>query len=373
MRNPFTLGLIEEEEKFCNRHQERKELLQYAKNGHNVVIYSPRRYGKSSLVNILQKDLSKDKFLTAYIDLFPIASAKAATQRIVSGLLKGFGRGIDPRSFLEKMKDVFLRVRPVMSVEPEGVQFSAQLESDADPLVLLEDCLEGVGKWIKKVKKRAFVVFDEFQEITQLPEAKAMEGVIRSKIQSHHDIAYFFVGSRRSVLKDIFTAKNRPFYKSAFLYSLGKISEKEFVDFLMVHFKNSGKTCSKEICQKIYDLVQGYPYYVQKLSSLVWDGSDKKPSFDILDKTYRILLQSETPDFEAHWSGLTNVQKQLLQTLAKQPTSSLFSKNHLKQHGLSIGGVQKALKALLEKDLIEKAKEKYILTDPIMAKWLNLS
>lgn len=346
MRNPFTLGLIEEEEKFCNRHQERKELLQYAKNGHNVVIYSPRRYGKSSLVNILQKDLSKDKFLTAYIDLFPIASAKAATQRIVSGLLKGFGK---------------------------GVQFSAQLESDADPLVLLEDCLEGVGKWIKKVKKRAFVVFDEFQEITQLPEAKAIEGVIRSKIQSHHDIAYFFVGSRRSVLKDIFTAKNRPFYKSAFLYSLGKISEKEFVDFLMVHFKNSGKTCSKEICQKIYDLVQGYPYYVQKLSSLVWDGSDKKPSISILDKAYRILLQSEIPDFEAHWSGLTNVQKQLLQILAKQPTSSLFSKNHLKQHGLSIGGVQKALKALLEKDLIEKTKEKYILTDPMMAEWLKLS
>src|SRR3989338_4799307 len=193
MRNPFTIGLIEEEEKFCNRHQERKELLQYAKSGHNVVIYSPRRYGKSSLVNIVQKDLAKDKFLTAYIDLFPIASVKGATQRIVSGLMKGFGKGIDPRSFLEKMKDVFRRIRPVISIEPEGVQFSAQLESDADPLVLLEDCLEGIGKWIKKSKKRAFVVFDEFQEITQLPEAKVIEGIMRSKIQSHHDIAYFFV------------------------------------------------------------------------------------------------------------------------------------------------------------------------------------
>lgn len=372
MKNPFTIGLIEEEEEFCNRQPERKELLQYAKNGHNVVIYSPRRYGKSSLVTILQKKLSQDKFLTAYIDLFPIASAQDAAQRIVLGFMRGFGRGIDPRSFLEKIKDVFRRLRPSITVEPEGLQISAQMEQNTDPLLFLEDCLEGVGRWVKKMNQQAMVVFDEFQEITQLKESKVIEGLIRSKIQSHRNISYFFVGSRRNVLKDIFSTRNRPFYKSAFLYSLDKIPEEEFVDFLMRRFKNSEKKCSPEICHAIYTHVQGYPYYVQKLASLVWDSAHKEPSMDNLKQAYKTLLQSETPDFEAHWSALTNTQKQLLHVLTKFPTSSPFSKDYLKQHGLSIGGIQKALKVLLEKDLIEKTPQRFILTDPLMAAWLKL-
>lgn len=372
MKNPFTIGLIEKEEEFCNRQGERKELLQYAKSGRNVVIYSPRRYGKSSLVKILQGELSQDGFLTAYIDLFPVLSSTDVTQRIVVGLMKGLGKGIDPRSFLEKIKNIFHRIRPSIVLEPEGVQISVQLEPHADPLIFLEDCLEGIGNWVKKMKKSAFVVFDEFQEVTQLPESKKIEGLMRSKIQSHRDIAYFFVGSRRSVLKDIFTTKNRPFYKSAFLYSLGKIPQQEFVDFLIRNFKNSGKKCSQELCQKIYMYTQGYPYYVQKLASLVWDRSDSGVTIETLEHAYGALLQSETPDFEAHWSGLTNAQKHLLQALARVPTASPFSKDYLKQHELSLGGVQKALKVLIEKDLIEKTDAGYLLTDPMMAEWLKL-
>ena len=371
MKNPFTIGLIEEEADFCNRLQERKELLQYARGGHNVVLYSSRRYGKSSLVKLLKKDLEKEKFLTAYIDLFPISSLQDAAQRMITGLIQAIGKGIDQRSVLEKMKDVFHAIRPVLSLEPEGIKFSVQLSSNDHPLNFLEDLFEGLGIWVEKMRKNAFIIFDEFQEITQLPESKKLEGLMRSKIQGHKEISYFFVGSRRTVLKDIFTTKNRPFYKSAFLYPLGKIPRNEFIDFLMERFQKSGKTILKSLCEEIYDRMQGYPYYVQKFSSLIWDMSADEPTLKTFQDAYEKLLQSEKSDFEAHWSGLTSAQKNFLKTLANYPTAKPFSKNYMKQLDLSTGGAQKVLKVLIQKDLIEKNETGYTLTDPMMIEWLK--
>ncbi|HCU25681.1 MAG TPA: hypothetical protein DF383_11755, partial [Deltaproteobacteria bacterium] len=235
---------------------------------------------------------------------------------------------------------------------------------------LLDDLMEGVERYSEKKKTKISVVLDEFQEITELPEAREIEGILRSHIQRQRYVSYFFVGSRRRVLKDMFTLKNRPFYKSAFLYPLDKISSEEFVPYIQKRFAASGKSCSVAFAEKIFEEVEGYPYYVQKAASIVWDRTARQVTEEILRKSEAILLQVEEPDFEAHWSGLTLGQRSLLKALAKTPTSTPYSAEYLKNFGLSLGGTQKSLKVLLERDLIEKSDSEYRLTDPLMKKWL---
>lgn len=371
MRNPFTLGIVQKKD-FCNRDKEIEDLLRSARNGDNIVLFSPRRYGKSSLITRVLDMLKEEGFLTVYVDLFPISSEMDFVSRFSVGVFKGIGRGADPRTFTEKVKNIFNRLMPTFEVKPDGYSISAKFDRTTETGMLLDDLMDGIYKYTKKKRLRACIALDEFQEITELPECKKIEGILRSHIQFHKEIAYFYIGSRRRILNDMFLNRSRAFYKSAFSYTLKEISKNDFVSFIEKRFRDTGKMCPQEIAEKIYDAVRGYPYYVQKLASIAWDITTKTCSADAIRSAYNSLLTMETIDFEGIWSGLTLIQKSVLKAFAQEPTSTPYAREFLERHRLSIGGTQRAMEVLLSRDLIEKDSEnKYRLTDPIMAAWLS--
>lgn len=371
LRNPFTLGIVPKED-FCDRKKEIEDLLRYARNGDNIVLFAPRRYGKSSLVNLVLDLLEKEGFLPVYVDLFPISSEQDFISRFSAGVFKGIGRGVDPRTIVDKVANLFKRLIPSIDVKPDGYSISAKFDRSTETGLLLDDLMSGLYTYVKKKKLQACIVLDEFQEITELPETKKIEGILRSQIQFQKEIAYFYVGSRRRILNDMFLNRSRPFYKSAFLYTLKEILKDDFVSYIEKRFRDTGKLCAPEVAVQMYDMARGYPYYVQKLGSIVWDMTEKKCNPDVIKQAYRILLNMEAVDFEGIWNGLTLIQKSVLKALAKEPTSSPYAREFLERHRLSIGGTQRAMKVLFSRDLIEKDGEnRYRLTDPIMEAWLR--
>jgi hypothetical protein len=371
LRNPFTLGIVQKED-FCDRDKEMKDLLRHARNGDNVVLFSPRRYGKSSLITQLFHVLEKEGLLTVYVDLFPIASEQDFISRFSNGVFKGIGRGVTLRTFGEKVGNLFKKLIPSIDVKPDGYSISVKFDRTDDTGILLDDLMEGIFTYVKRKKLRACIALDEFQEITELSESKKIEGILRSHIQFHKEIAYFYIGSRRRILNDMFLNKSRAFYKSAFSYVLREIPRTDFVSYIEERFRNTGKICPSEIAGKINDVVRGYPYYVQKLAGIVWEMTLKKCHLDLVRDGYQILLNMETTDFEGIWSGLTLIQKSVLKAIAQEPTPSPYAREFLERHRLSIGGTQRAMKVLFSRDLIEKGSEnQYRLTDPIMGAWLS--
>ena len=370
MQNPFSLQLVKDED-FCDRQKEIEDLLLFAKNGQNLVLFSPRRMGKSSLILQVLKELKKEGYLTVYIDLFPVSSEKEFISKFATNVTREIGRGANVKTFKQRFAELFLKIIPTFEVKPDGASFSVKFDPDAKFDILLEDLMSGIYKFLKRKNIKSCIAFDEFQEITELTESKTIEGTLRSYIQSNKEIAFFFVGSRRRILKDMFTNKKRPFYKSAFLYNLQRIPEEDFVSYILQKFSGTGKECSKDAANKIYNISQGYPYYVQKLASITWDLTEKKCDIEKVQKAYRILLKDETFDYENILSSLTLVQKSLLKAIALDPTSSLFKTNYLKKYSISIGGAQKGLKTLLLKDIIEKDEEgTYRVVDPVFRLWL---
>lgn len=370
--NPFVLGNILPGEPFCNRKKEIEELARYAINCANVVIYSPRRYGKTSLVRKVIHLVTKRGFLAVYVDLFSVTSKEDFIQKFLAAVIKSIGKDISSGSFMDKVKKLFSRITPAIEIKPDSISISARYDSGASLTHLIEDIFMGLGKYLSTKKLKCLMVFDEFQEITELKESKHLEGILREHIQNQRVLSHFFVGSRRRILHSMFTDSQRPFFKIAFSYPLGKISRAELVEYIRVQFKKTGKECPQVIAEEIYNFVEGHTYYVQKLSHLLWDNTAKEATIKLLESAKKSLIQMESMDFQGLFSGLTSMEKKFLIALATESTAKPYSKDYLARHHFSLGGIQKSLKSLLDKDLVEIDKDGiYKLTDPLFARWCN--
>jgi len=371
MANPFTLRIIPPDFPFCNRAGELKKLHSHANNNANIVLFSPRRYGKTSLIKRLQVHLADQGFFTVYVDFFMATSEGDIARRIAKSIYSALH---SRESLMDKgirFLKTFKTFRPVFKPSPEtGFSFSLEATPSTIPEIdLVDRVLEELGDFIRKESVKAHIVFDEFQEITELKNS-SIEGVLRKHIQEHQ-ASYFFVGSRRRILLDIFNSKNRPFYQSAIMFPLGPLPHDEIVVFLVEGFNRGGKKCPKPVAEKISERVRQYPYYVQALAYHIFEISGRLIAGDDIESGFDNMLASEKYGYEAVVQGLTGAQIALLKTLAADPASKILSAEYMERHRLSVGGVQYARTKLEHLDLIEKYNNVWQVVDPVFSRWLE--
>ena len=369
MQNPFTIKVISHDAPFCNREKELKDLIRYAVNKSNVVLFSPRRYGKTSLVKRVQHELKKNGVLGIYVDLFGLSSTDDIAGRIAKSIYKTLH---EQKTVFEKAVKIFKSFRPVMRPTDTGVSLSIEvIPQNISGIELLEKTMEDLGNFISQSKADINLVLDEFQEIVELKDPK-IEGVLRKHIQEHQ-ASYFFVGSRRRILLEMFTSRKRPFYQSAFLFKLEPIPLGEFAAFLRDNFEKSKKTCTAEMAERLAKTVGNHPFYAQKLAYLTFELSGKTVLKKHINEAYQDMIEESAIAFEAILQGLSPKQIALLKALAKESSSSVLSMNYMQKHKLkSIGGIQAALKKLSQLDLIEKTNDNiWRVVDPVFADWLK--
>ncbi len=370
MNNPFILGVIPPDDPFCDRVKEIEELTSYAESKVNVVLYSPRRYGKTSLIKRVQYLLQGKGFITIYIDLFGVTSIDDVAKRTAKGIYTVTQQN---ESLFKKAIRAFRAFRPVLKPTESGDGLSISVEIASGQLTgidLLDATMDDLGQYIRKSEAKLHIVFDEFQEITELNN-RQIEGTMRSHIQEH-GISYFFVGSRRRLLIDMFSQSNRPFFQSSILYQLDRLPREDLVSFIMDCFQRKGKNCPEEVAQSISGTVNQHPYYSQKLSFYEFEMTGKKAAIDDVPKAYERVIEEERFFFEATLQGLTLKQVSLLVAIANSPNLPVFSSAFLSQYRLAQGMIQKALPKLSRLDLIEKNKENtWRIVDPLFEDWLK--
>jgi hypothetical protein len=368
MQNPFSLKVITDPNGFCNRAAEIQKLISYAESDTNAVIYSQRRFGKTSLVQQVQQRLAKADFVTIYIDLFGLSSADTIASRISKGVYKAL---YEQKALWEKALATIKSHRPVLRPDETGLSITAEPAGSrlfgAD---LLDKTLQELGEFLEAEKSKANIVLDEFQEITEIKDPN-VEGILRSHVQQHK-ASYYFVGSRRRVLLEMFSQERRPFFQSAINFELDKLPHDEFTAFIAKRFEEAKKRCPPEVAAAIAATVGDHPYYGQKLAFFCYERADKKVTQTDMQQAYSDLIQAERPVFEAILQGLAPRQIALLKALAAEPTKSILSAEYIRRHALkSIGGIQAAAKRLNALDLIEKEKDAWMVVDQVFAHWLN--
>jgi AAA+ ATPase superfamily predicted ATPase len=371
MKNPFVYGKEVTRENFCNRIREIEELTRDIENSQNVLIFSQRRFGKTSLIKRIYEELDSEDLIKVYVDLYPVLSEEDFVKIYYNAISKVVTRGLT-----EKVKDlgsIFKLLRPSFSIDQNGqVTFRVEISKNEVP-PLLEDVLEGLNRYVEREKKQAVVCFDEFQQVTQL-KTDQLEKYMRSIFQFHDKVSYIFMGSKKHLIHDAFNNPNRPFYRSTKPFPLKKIENNELLSFIKGKFEESGKAISNSLAGRIISECEAHPYYIQYLCHILWENAIDREKVTESDfrESMEVLLQRESSTFMATWDLLSAKQKQVLIALAKSDKhDKIFAADFLREFDLgSSSSVQRAIESLLEKDLVDKTNGFYSVIDVIFKKWI---
>ena len=367
--NPFSIS-SRSRNHFCNRVKEIASLQKYMRSGIHVVVYAPRRFGKSSLAEMVLAELNDMD--TIYVELFSVTSlddvAKLLYYEIANALGSSAARKPD---FLKRLSEFFQRVR--LSLSLEATDGSPKIDvsfGDAPPDICLKEVISALDAYCTKNGRRACLVLDEFQEICELKESKQIEAFLREGMQRSTMVTFIFMGSRRRLLRDMFESRKRAFYKSSLKLELERLPLSELTTFIEQRFQTAGHPVDRTVAEEIATFTEGYPYYAQKLAMLYFELLEYGTTD--LDSAKLALVKSESSDCENIFVNLAANQKKVLKALARRPTATLYASEYLREHYLgAASSVRTAVERLQNLDLIENRDGTWRIVDPILARWLQ--
>ena len=367
--NPFSIS-SRSRTHFCNRVKEITSLQKYLRSGIHVVVYAPRRFGKSSLARAVLEELSDMD--TIYVELFSVTSLDDVTKLLYYEITNALGSSAARKpDVLKRLTEFFTRVRLSLSLEPtEGTPKIDVSFGDISPEVCLKEVISALDAYCLKNGRRACIVLDEFQEICELKESKQIEAFLREGMQRSTMVSFMFMGSRRRLLRDMFESRTRPFYKSSIKLELERLPLADLTTFIEERFHAAGRPVDRAVAEEIATYTEGYPYYAQKLAMLHFelceDGATDLTAAKIA------LITSESSDCENIFVNLAANQKKVLKALARRPTASLYASEYLRDYRLgAASSVKTAVEKLQKLDLIESRNGTWQIVDPVLARWLK--
>jgi uncharacterized protein len=303
-KNPFKFGEIVGEGNFCNRIKEIARLKQAFTDSQNVILISPRRWGKSSLVDE-SITRHKGKLLVAAIDCFGIT----APEQFLESYLKSVLKSESKLSNMAKTAKEFLQnIAPYISFsvgESEEVKIGLSLPKGRfDPTEILN-----LPQKLAAARGIPFLVcVDEFQKIQEWPEGGKFLEKLRSVWQKHQGVSYCLYGSKRHLMSGIFNDSSKPFFRFGDTLFLEKIAIEHWVNFILEKFSGSGKKITDEVAAQLVEKVSAHSYYVQYLSRLCWSNSEKEVTQSVVNESFEQLLADMLNLFRAQTENLTRYQ-----------------------------------------------------------------
>ncbi|EGB15924.1 ATPase [Pseudodesulfovibrio mercurii] len=369
MKNPFRITTLRPEDPFCDRERELDELVRHGLNGASVTLFSPRRYGKTSLILRVQDRIAGQGGYTVYADLYRVMSVDDLAGRLAKAVYEGLNRR---EPLLEKGRRAVLRFfqtyRPTFSPTPDGgVQIDVRPVAGLSGYDLLESLLGEIGRFSAECGHPVHVALDEFQDIVGIDKGKT-EALLRAQMQTH-DAAYLYAGSRRRILRAMFADNGRPFYNSSFPMELPPLPHEALTRYIRDRFADAGGHIPEPSAARVSERVEQYPYYAQMLGYFLFDGPPS-PGLEDVDRAFDLMLGNERYAYQGIIDGLTSVQQAVLIGLAREPGAKPTSRAFLSAYGLSAGGVQKAVSHLRNQDYVVETDKGLVLVDPVFREWL---
>jgi hypothetical protein len=174
------------------------------------------------------------------------------------------------------------------------------------------------------------------------------------------------------MMAELFEKQSQPFYKFGDVVYLPKISRGDWIAFIQKQFAGTKKNISEDLANLIAALVQDHSYYVQQLSYLVWNATQKKVIKEIIIAALDSLLAQNAILYTRDTENLSNAQYHFLRAVAEGVHSGLSSKEVIDKYGLGTSAnVLKIKKALLQKELIDEQPGDIQFLDPVYELWFK--
>jgi AAA+ ATPase superfamily predicted ATPase len=372
MESPFQFGTLATKENFIDRNEDRAMLKQLLTSHINVMLISPRRWGKSSLVKRSMEELTSEKndIKVCFIDAFSISSEAEFYRTFASKVIECASSKFE--KWAEDAKNLLNGVIPQLVIKDQVTDFMAfdikfkPEEKDKLTILQLPETLA------KKKGIKIIVCIDEFQQLSNLAEYKDMEGKMRSVWQQQEQTTYCLYGSKRHMMMDIFNNSNNPFYRFGQVVFLDKITKNNWMPFIIEGFRKTNKHISEDYASQICDIVECHSWYLQQLSFFIWNKTEKEVTADDFNYGVKQLLNINTPMFQSDCNKLTPAQLELLRAIAAGETKFSSAEVNSKYNLGNPNTLAKNKRSLQEQDIIEKTKDNtFHFVDPIFKLWIE--
>lgn len=370
LNNPFVIGKYAGEHYFCDREIESNELIDNLLNSRNTVLVSERRLGKTELLChcLGQKNIAKNYNIFSF-DIY----ATNSFQEFVYVFSKEITKKLKPKGkkIIEKFLNIFTSLRGNFKIDANTGEPSFELS--IGDIVSPETTLDEIFSYIDNSEKPCIVAIDEFQQIGKYSESN-VEALLRTKIQHCPNCTFIFAGSEKDMLINMFNSAAKPFYQSATFMQLDKIDFEKYKTFAIGLFEENKKNISEDFVKLAYSKADGVTLYIQMIMNELYSITPKNGCVtqELFDMSFDTLLKKQSFMYVNILSDISIRQKELLFAIAKEgKANEITSGNFIKKYNLkSASSSQASLKGLIDRRLVNKDKDCYLISDRLFRWWL---
>ena len=371
METPFIFGKIATEKNFTDREKETADLVRNFTSLINTIIISPRRWGKSSLVNKAAKlAMNQDSRLRiCHIDLFNVRDEEhfysLLAQKVISATSTKWEEAV------ASAKSMFSHLVPKISIGSDPTN-EVSIDFDWETVKQNPDeVLDFAEKIAQKKGLKIVICVDEFQNISEFTDADYLQKKLRSHWQRHQSVAYCLYGSKRHMMMEVFTNSSKPFYKFGNLMFLDKIDTHCLVGFFQRRFADTNKRINDDAANLIVQLVENHPYYAQQLAQQSWLRTKDVCRVEIVREAHAALVEQLSLLFVTITETLTTQQLNYLKALIAKE-KAITSTDVMHRYKISsTTSIARSKAALIKNDILDNKAGEISFQDPIYAYWLK--
>ena len=369
--SPFIYGTTVSTHAFTNREAESAKLQSNLLNGINTTIISPRRWGKSSLVEKVISNIHRKekKTKTVIIDLFAISSEEEFLEIFAREVIKASSSKW--QEWTSAGKDFFKKLIPTLSFGIDPMT-DFNLSFDWKDLRKNSEEVLNLPEIIAKKKGIKFIIcLDEFQNLSTFYGYLSFEKKLRACWQRQKSVTYCLYGSKRHMMTHIFNNPSKPFYRFGDIMLLQKIETKKWVSFICKGFASTGKNIDVKTAELIPVIMKNHSWYVQQLAHYTWNITKKRATKAEIESAILELINANTPLYQKETETISRTQLNLLKAVAKgetQFTSTVVMQTH---HLGTPRNVSKNKTLLINNDVIHEINNKFEFVDPAFELWFN--
>ena len=369
MTIPFSYGKIVKDENYTDRVEDARHLYNNFMALTNTTIISPRRWGKSSLVNRALQMLadSRNEFIVVNIDAFNLKTSDDFLEGFARSVASAFSSHEDLLTFIETALPK-LKAELVIGTGPARLSLHMERKESHDSI---PDILNLPQKLAESKGRKVIVCIDEFQVVAEYSESLAFQRMLRSCWQNHDRVAYCLFGSKFNLMTELVGKPRMPLYKFGDMFFLQRITTQKWVDFIRGRFEDTGKNISVPVAEHLVGLVANHSYYVQQLAQLSWFRTDDECTVDIVDDAFASLTNQLEMLFTQTMEELKPTQAEYLRAVC-DGVRNWNSVETLRKYKMGTAANVKNLKIALEKkEIITSFPERIELQDPVFETWLR--
>jgi uncharacterized protein len=349
---PFPFETPIAPEGLIDRRSELAQLHQAAAERVHVRLAGPRRFGKTSLLLAHAAGLSGTGWRTVHVDLYGVTSLAEVCVRIATSYTR-----LKDNRLRAHLDALGARLGISLTASGPGVTLHPRQPTRSHEVTqtAAAELLDLPLRLHERDGLPTLVVFDEFQDL--LSAGPSLDGLLRSHVQYHGEAAvYVYAGSHPSLMRKLFSDRERPLYGQAEPLELGPLP----LDEVMVDLAERFEALEEDPGGALGPLVAvaaGHPQRTMLLAHLLHrelsaralgtstlaEGVDVE-DMALADAVVRRALAITNEAHQAVWDSLPSGKKAVLAAIAEgeSPTGTVAAR----RFEMSRATLQSALREL---------------------------